>query len=190
MCSIKQNNLQPLPKLPKECTYCDDPEWTCAICLEDAGPTYIISYKGKELFMGNTVTQLVTSCGHMFHRNCLENYTFIKTNGNGAGVIPCPYCRTDVFMDSENGKQSFEWWNECDCCTRHMKNRPSSYAYNEDIDNFRNSKDQEEARACLYTEEYSVWCKNNKIRRIRDRANCECPCRHKMRELVRRIPPP
>ena len=71
-----------------------------------------------------------------------------------------------------------------------MTNRPTTYAYDEDIDNLRNRAEQEEARAVLSDEEYKVWCKMNAQRRTMDRANCDCICRQEARIAIRRIPRP
>lgn len=188
-CAIA-NDLKKLPKLPKECTYCDDREWMCSVCLDDAGPEYCLNEADEVVCLDNTMHQVITSCGHRFHEKCLEDYTTIKTNGDVVGVIPCPNCRTDVFVDKRDNKKMFEWWISCDCCTRHMTNRPTTYAYDEDIDNFRKSLRQEEAESVLSDEEYKVWSKMNAQRRKMDRAYCSCNCRQEARVAIRRIPPP
>ena len=191
-CAIA-NDLKKVAKLPKECTYCDLPEqdWTCSICLDDASPEYYRCDETNEVVcFDDTMRQVVTSCGHRFHEKCLDDYTIVKTNGDVVGVIPCPNCRTDVFVDKRDNKKMFEWWISCDCCTRHMTNRPTTYAYDEDIDNLRNRAEQEEARAVLSDKEYEVWCKMNAQRRTMDRAYCDCICRQEARVAIRRIPQP
>ena len=71
-----------------------------------------------------------------------------------------------------------------------MTNRPTTYAYNEDIENLRQRPEQEEARRNLTDKEYIVWCWMNARRRNRDRAYCDCPCRQEARIAIRRIPLP
>ena len=191
MLCARANNLKSIAKLPKECTYCDDQDWTCSICLDDAGPEYYRCIETDEVVcLDNTMRQVVTSCGHRFHEKCLDHYTFVKTNGDIVGVIPCPNCRTDVFVDKRDNKKMFEWWITCDCCIRHMTNRPTTYAYDEDIENLRQRPEQEEARRNLSDKEYKVWCRSNAQRRNRDRAYCDCPCRQEARIAIRRIPFP
>ena len=186
----RANNLNQLAKLPKECDYCDDPEWTCSVCLDDAGPTYCLNESNEVVCLDNTMRQVVTSCGHRFHLKCLEDYTTIKTYGDCVGVIPCPNCRNAVFVDKRDNKAMFEWWISCDCCERHMTNRPTVYAYNEDLDNFRKSLREEEAESMLYDEEFTLWCKMNAKRRAMDVGYCSCNCRQEARIAIRRIPPP
>ena len=190
MSCTRANNLKSMAKLPKECTYCDDQEWTCSVCMDDAGPEYCLDETDEVVCIDDTMRQVVTSCGHRFHEKCLEDYTFFKTKGNIFGVIPCPNCRTDVFVDKRNNKKMFEWLITCDCCTRHMTNRPTTYAYDEDIENLRQRPEQEEARRNLTDKEYKVWCRSNAKRRNRDRAYCDCPCRQEARIAIRRIPQP
>ena len=193
MSCARANNLKSMAKLPKECGYCDLPEqdWTCSVCLDDAGPEYYRCIETDEVVcFDNTMRQVVTSCGHRFHEKCLDDYTFVKINGDIVGVIPCPNCRTDVFVDKRDNKKMFEWLISCDCCIRHMTNRPTTYAYNEDIENLRQRAEQEEARRNLTDKEYEVWCRSNAQRRNRDRAYCECPCRQEARIAIRRIPLP
>ena len=187
------NNLKKMAKLPKECTYCDLPEqdWTCSVCLDDAGPEYYRRDETNEVVcFDDTMRQVVTSCGHRFHLKCLEDYTTIKTYGDCVGVIPCPNCRNPVFMDKRDNKAMFEWWISCDCCTRHMTNRPTTYAYNEDVDNLRKSVRQEEAESVLSDEEFALWRKMNAKRRAMERAYCSCNCRQEARIAIRRIPLP
>ena len=193
MSCARANNLNKMAKLPKECTYCDLPEqdWTCPVCLDNAGPEYYRSIETDEVVcFDDTMRQVITSCGHRFHEKCLEDYTNVKMNGDIVGVIPCPNCRTDVFVDKRNNKKMFEWWITCDCCIRHMTNRPTTYAYDEDIENLRQRPEQEEARRNLSDKEYIVWCWMNAKRRNRDRAYCDCPCRQEARIAIRRIPQP
>ena len=44
------------------------------------------------------------------------------------------------------------------------------------------------ARRNLTDKEYKVWCRSNAQRRNRDRAYCDCRCRHEARVAIRRIP--
>ena len=185
------NELTKVAKLPKECTYCDDQDWTCSVCLDDASPEYYRCDETNEVVcFDDTMRQVVTSCGHRFHEKCLEDYTTVKMNGDIVGVIPCPNCRTDVFVDKRDNKKMFEWLISCDCCTRHMTNRPTTYAYDEDIENLRQRPEQEAARRNLTDKEYEVWCMSNAQRRNRDRDYCDCPCRQEARIAIRRIPFP
>ena len=189
---FRGNNLKQWAKLPKECAYCDlhEEDWTCSVCLDDASPTYCLNETNEVICLDSTMTHVMTSCGHRFHIQCLENYTTIKTNGDCVGVIPCPNCRNAVFVDKRNNAKMFEWWISCDCCERHMTNRPTTYAYDEDIDNSCKSLCEEEAESVLSDEDYKLWRKMNAKRRAMDVGYCACNCRHEARIAIRRIPPP
>ena len=196
MCSIeanksKPNKSKPWPTVPKECGYCDDEQdWTCSVCLEDAGPEYMLNEAGGVECVDSTNLQVVTSCGHRFHMKCLESYTIVRTNGHTTGIVPCPNCRNEVFTDNGNNAAMFEWWTSCICCARHQTNRPTTYAYDADVDNARKSDEQEEACRTLSAEEYTTWRFRNAARRERDLDNCSCNCRQAARDAIRRIPLP
>ena len=195
MCSIeanksKHNKSKPWPTVPKECGYCDvEQDWTCSVCLDDAGPEYTLDEFGGVVCIDSTNLQVVTSCGHRFHMKCLESYTIVKTNGHTTGIVPCPNCRNEVFTDNGNNAVMFEWYTSCICCARHQTNRPTTYAYDADVDNFRKSAEQEEAfRTLSSLGEYTTWCFRNAERRKRDLNNCACNCRREARVAIRRIP--
>jgi len=195
MATIKDVNLKlkPLPKLttllPPFCAFMIDDEMTCGICLEDNDGNVevdgCISGRGKR--------RLVTSCGHIFHKKCLQRWTSASLKGSLCGVITCPTCRGYVFMDEESTetkKKYFEQLATCNCCPRHQKDRPVSYVHDPDLDTRTMSKAQEEALNTLSTDDYIAWCNNNKWRRFKDVNRCDCSCRLGMRVMVRRIPPP
>lgn len=71
-----------------------------------------------------------------------------------------------------------------------MTNRPTTYAYNEDVDNLCKSLREKEAESMLSDEEFALWRKMNAKRRAMDRAYCSCNCRQEARNAIRRIPPP
>lgn len=197
MCSIEANKSKhvnkskPWPTVPKECGYCDvERDWTCSICLEDDGPEYCLNEAGGVVCIDSTNLQVVTSCGHRFHMKCLESYTIVRTNGHTTGIVPCPNCRNEVFTDNGNNAAMFEWWTSCICCTRHQTNRPTTYAYNADVDSARKTDEQEEASRTLSDEEYTTWRFRNAQRRGRDWLNCACSCRQEARNAIRRIPLP
>ena len=185
----KHNKSKPWPTVPKECGYCDvEQDWTCSVCLDDAGPEYTLDEFGGVVCIDSTNLQVVTSCGHRFHMKCLESYTIVKTNGHTTGIVPCPNCRNEVFTDNGNNAAMFEWWTSCICCARHQTNRPTTYAYDADVDNFRKSAEQEEAFRTLSLREYTLWRFRNAERRKRDLNNCACNCRQEARNAIRRIP--
>ena len=196
MCSIeenksKHNKSKPWPTVPRECGYCDvEQDWTCSVCLEDDGPEYMLNEAGGVECVDSTNLQVVTSCGHRFHMKCLESYTIVRTNGHTTGIVPCPNCRNEVFTDNGNNAAMFEWWTSCICCARHQTNRPTTYAYDQDVDNARKTAEQEEACRTLSAEEYITWRFRNAARRERDLDNCACNCRQAARDAIRRIPLP
>jgi hypothetical protein len=192
------NKVEPklLPKLPKLttllpvfCAFMIDDVMTCGICLEDNDGNIevdgCIQGKGKR--------RLVTSCGHIFHKKCLQQWTSASLKGSLCGVITCPSCRGEVYMDEESTETTKKYFNElanCACCPRHQTDRPMSYAYDPELDARTMSKAQEEALNTLSTDDYIEWCNANWVRRLRELFKCDCECRKGMRVMVRRIPPP
>jgi uncharacterized protein YbaR (Trm112 family) len=185
--------LKPLPKLttllPPFCGFMIDEIVTCNICLEDNDGNIevdgCISGRGKR--------RLITACGHIFHKKCLQQWTRALNKGLLCGLITCPYCRGPVYMDeqsTETKKKLFAALAQCDCCPRHQRDKPSSYAYDQELDDRTMSKAQEEALISLSTEDYLDWCQTNSWRRMDEREWCDCHCRTRMRTMVRRIPPP
>lgn len=188
-----KTELKPLPKLttllPPFCGFMIDEIATCNICLEDNDGNIevdgCISGRGKR--------RLITSCGHIYHKACLQQWTRALNKGLLCGLITCPYCRGPVYMDqqsSEAKKKLFAALAQCTCCPRHQRDRPLSYAYDPELDARTMSKAQEEALNTLSTEEYKDWCQANSWRRMDEREWCDCHCRTRMRTMVRRIPPP
>lgn len=192
--SLKVNSeLKPWPKmttlLPPFCASMIDDVVTCNICLEDNDGA--IEVDG--VIQGKFKQRLITSCGHIFHKKCLEQWAKVCNKGSLCGLISCPSCRGEVIMDhqsSEARKQLFEALAQCTCCSRHQRDRPLSYAYDPDLDARTMSKAHEEALNTLPDEEYEVWRDTNSWRRMEERGWCECYCRRRMRSMVRRIPPP
>jgi len=185
--------LKPLPKLttllPPFCGFTIDEIVTCNICLEDNDGAIevdgCISGRGKR--------RLVTACGHIFHKKCLQQWTTTCLKGSLCGIITCPSCRGEVYMDeqsNETKKKLFAALAKCECCPRHHRDKPLSYAYDPDLDARTMSKAQEEALNTLSTEDYKDWCQTNSWRRMDEREWCDCHCRTRMRAMVRRIPPP
>ena len=179
--------FKPWPKLttllPIHCAFTIDDVVTCNICLED----------NDGLIQGKAKRRLITSCGHIFHKSCLEQWAKASNKGSLCGLISCPSCRGEVISDhqtSQARKQLFDALALCNCCSRHQRERPLSYAYDPDLDARTSSKAQEEALNTLSYEEYEVWCDTNSWRRMEERAWCGCHCRRRMRSMVRRIPPP
>lgn len=191
---LKVNSeLKPWPKLttllPPFCASMIDDVVTCNICLEDNDGA--IEVDG--VIQGKFKQRLITSCGHIFHKKCLEQWAKVCNKGSLCGLISCPSCRGEVIMDhqsSEARKQLFAALAQCNCCSRHQRERPLSYAYDPDLDARNRSKAQEEALNTLPDEEYEVWRDTNSWRRMEERAWCGCHCRRRMRLMVRRIPPP
>jgi hypothetical protein len=188
-----KTELKPLPKLttllPPFCGFMIDDVVTCNICLEDNDGNIevdgCISGRGKR--------RLITSCGHIFHKKCLQQWTRALNKGLLCGLITCPYCREPVYMDeqsTETKKKLFAALTQCDCCPRHQRDKPLSYAYDPELDARTMSKEQEEALNTLSTEDYLDWCQTNSWRRMDEREWCDCHCRTRMRTMVRRIPPP
>ena len=179
--------FKPWPKLttllPIHCAFTIDDVVTCNICLED----------NDGLIQGKAKRRLITSCGHIFHKSCLEQWAKACNKGSLCGLISCPSCRGEVISDHQTSKarkQLFDALAQCTCCSRHQRERPLSYAYDPDLDARTSSKAQEEALNTLSYEEYEVWCDTNSWRRMEERAWCGCHCRRRMRSMVRRIPPP
>jgi hypothetical protein len=184
---------KPVPKLttllPPFCGFMIDDMVTCNICLEDNDGNIevdgCISGRGKR--------RLITSCGHIFHKKCLQQWTSASLKGSLCGLISCPCCRREVYMDeqsTETKKKLFDSLARCDCCIRHQIDKPTSYAYDPDLDDRIMSKAQEEALNTLSRTDYIAWCNNNSWRRLLDLNGCNCHCRTRMRTMVRRIPPP
>ena len=184
---------KPLPKLttllPPFCGFMINDTVTCNICLEDNDGNIevdgCISGRGKR--------RLITSCGHIFHKKCLQQWTSTSLKGSLCGLITCPSCRGLVYMDeqsTETKKKLFDSLASCDCCIRHQIDKPLSYAYDQELDARTMSKPQEEAINTLSHEDYIAWRHDNTWRRIGDINNCDCSCRSKMRQMVRHIPPP
>ena len=192
--SLKANSeLKPWPKLttllPLFCAFTINDVVTCNICLEDNDGNIEVD----RLIQGKAKRRLITSCGHIFHKKCLEQWAKACNKDSLRGLISCPSCRGEVIMDhqsSEARKQLFEALAQCTCCSRHQRDRPLSYAYDPDLDARTMSKAQEEALNTLPNEEYEVWRDTNSWRRNEERIWCTCYCRRRMRSMVRRIPPP
>jgi uncharacterized protein YbaR (Trm112 family) len=188
-----ESKLKPLPKLttllPPFCGFMIDDIVTCNICLEDNDGNIevdgCISGRGKR--------RLITSCGHIFHKACLQQWTSACNKGSLCGLITCPYCRGPVYMDqqsTETKKKQFAALAQCVCCPRHQRDKPLSYEYDPDLDARTMSKAQEEALNTLSAEDYKDWYQANSWRRMDEREWCDCHCRTRMRSMVRRIPPP
>jgi len=185
--------LKPLPKLttllPPFCGFMIDDIVTCNICLEDNDGA--IEVDG--CISGKIKRRLVTACGHIFHKKCLQPWTRALNKGSLCGLITCPYCRGPVYMDeqsTETKKKLFAALAKCECCPRHMRDKPLSYAYDPELDARNMSKAQEEALNTLSSEDYKDWCQTNSWRRMDECEWCNCHCRTRMRTMVRRIPPP
>ena len=188
-----KEQLKPLPKLttllPPFCGFMIDDIVTCNICLEDNDGNIevdgCISGRGKR--------RLITSCGHIFHKKCLQQWTTASLKGSLCGIITCPCCRGPVYMDeqsTEAKKKLFAALAQCECCPRHMSDRPVSYAYDQELDAMTMSKAQEIALNTLSTEDYIEWRNADWLRRNKHLFQCDCHCRTRMRAMVRRIPPP
>jgi hypothetical protein len=186
-------NLPNLPKLttllPPFCGFMIDDIVTCNICLEDNDGN--IEVDG--CISGRIKRRLITACGHIFHKKCLQQWTTASLKGSLCGLISCPCCRREVYMDEESNetkKKLFASLARCDCCIRHQKDKPMSYAYDAELDARVMSKAQETAFNTLSYEDYIAWCNKNNWRRSEERQCCDCHCRTTMRTMVRRIPPP
>jgi hypothetical protein len=189
----KTIGTKPLPKLttllPPFCGFMIDDIVTCNICLEDNDGNIevdgCISGRGKR--------RLVTSCGHIFHKKCLQQWTSASRKGSLCGLITCPCCRGPVYMDEESTEKKrkrFATLIKCKCCPKHQTNRPSSYEHDPDLDARTMSVEQETALHTLSNEDYIAWLHENRWRRFCDRNNCDCRCRQETRQMVRLIPPP
>jgi uncharacterized protein YbaR (Trm112 family) len=188
-----QDKRKPLPKLtkllPPFCGFMIDDIVTCNICLEDNDGNIevdgCISGKGKR--------RLVTSCGHIFHKACLQQWTVASLKGSLCGLISCPCCRGPVYMDqqsSEAKEKLFAALARCNCCARHQTDKPLTYEHDPELDARTMSKAQEIALHTLSAEDYLEWLQTNRERRDEDRYWCDCHCRTRMRSMVRHIPPP
>jgi hypothetical protein len=93
-------------------------------------------------------------------------------------------------QSNEKKKKLFAALAKCECCPRHMRDRPASYEHDPELDARTMSKAQEEALHTLSTEDYKAWSQTNSWRRMDEREWCDCHCRTRMRAMVRRIPPP
>jgi hypothetical protein len=182
--TIKKTQLKPLAKIPKllpvHNSLTNDDTVQCAICLEESHE-YISRFVKK---------RVETSCGHRFHRSCLDKWCYASTGGYSYGVISCPTCRGEIYIDDGSDKKMFAWLVGCNCCTRHQENRPSVYAYDEDVDNRVMSAAEEEALRTLSADEYIDWRRANNRRRQDDRNFCDCSCRNEVRAIIRRIAKP
>ena len=81
----------------------------CSICLS--------KLKNKSLLK-------VTSCGHVFHKKCLEKY--ISTNQDSGSVPLCPLCRSGNSDSLKQIEERKRFWDE-----RYTYESDSSY-YNSD----------------------------------------------------------
>jgi len=166
-----------------------DDVMTCGICFEDNDGNVEVD----GCIQGRGKRRLVTSCGHIFHKKCLQQWTSASLKGSLCGVITCPTCRGEVFMDEESTettKKYFEELAKCACCPRHQRDRPLSYVHDPDLDTRTMSKAQEEALNTLSTDDYIEWCNANWVRQNIELLKCDCECRRGARIMVRRIPPP
>jgi hypothetical protein len=186
-------DLKLLPKLttllPPFCAFMIDDIMTCGICLEDNDGN--IEVDG--CIQGRGKRRLITSCGHIFHKKCLQQWTSTSLKGSLCGVITCPSCRGGVYMDEESTETTKKYFDElakCACCPRHQRDRPASYTYDPELDARVMSKGQEEALNTLSTDDYIEWCNADWLRRNIDIVQCDCECRAGMRVMVRRIPLP
>lgn len=192
--NLKVNSeLKPWPKmttlLPPFCASMIDDVVTCNICLEDNDGA--IEVDG--LIQGKFKQRLITACGHIFHKKCLQQWTSASLKGSLCGLISCPCCRGPVYMDeqsTEAKKKIFAALARCECCPRHQREKPLSYEYDPDLDARTMSKAQEGALNTLSAEDYKNWYQVNTWRRMDEREWCDCHCRTRMRAMVRRIPPP
>jgi hypothetical protein len=188
-----ETKLKPLPKLttllPPFCGFMIDEIVTCNICLEDNDGA--IEVDG--CISGRIKRRLITACGHIFHKKCLQQWTTASLKGSLCGLITCPCCRGPVYMDeqsTEAKKKLFAALAQCNCCARHQRDKPLSYEYDPDLDARTMSKAQESALNTLSAEDYIAWRNNNNWRRLVDLNRCSCDCRSTIRTMVRRIPPP
>jgi len=188
-----KTELKPLPKLtillPPFCAFTIDDMMTCNICLEDNDGN--IEVDG--CISGKIKRRLVTACGHIFHKKCLQQWTSTCTKGSLCGLISCPSCRGPVYMDqqsTETKEKLFAALAKCDCCIRHQRDKPLSYEHDPELDARTMSKAQEDAINTLVDDDYIDWRQANSWRRMDEREWCNCHCRTRMRTMVRRIPPP
>jgi hypothetical protein len=98
----KKEKSLPIIKIPVECGPCDD---DCSICLASLSDDVV-----------------KTSCGHQFHRECLEK---VK-NPENFYFKPCPLCRNKVSTwTMQEARASFDEFKDCCCCERHQTYRPT-----------------------------------------------------------------
>jgi hypothetical protein len=190
---INKEELKPLPKLttllPPFCGFMIDDIVTCNICLEDNDGA--IEVDG--CIQGRGKRRLITACSHIFHKKCLQQWTTTFLKGSLCGIITCPICRGEVYMDeqsNETKKKLFAALAKCNCCPRHMRDRPALYEHDQELDDRTMSKEQEIALNTLSDDDYLDWRQANSWRRMDEREWCNCHCRTRMRAMVRRIPPP
>ena len=188
-----KDTLKPLPKLtkllPPFCAFTIDDIVTCNICLEDNDGA--IEVDG--CISGKIKRRLVTSCGHIFHKACLQQWTAASLKGLLCGVITCPCCRGPVYMDeqsNETKEKLFAALAQCTCCTRHQSDKPLTYEHDPELDARTMSKAREIALNTLSDDDYIEWCNADWLRRNDHLFQCDCHCRTRMRSMVRRIPPP
>jgi len=93
-------------------------------------------------------------------------------------------------QSNETKKKLFAALAQCYCCQRHQRDKPLTYTHDPELDARTMSKAQEEALNTLETDDYIEWCNANWVRRNKELFNCDCHCRIRMRQMVRRIPPP
>lgn len=183
MSTIKKLELKPLPKIPKHLPLLiaatADVVMTCSICLED---------EVDGIISGTAKQRVETTCKHIFHSECLNKWCKSYTGGYSYGLITCPECRGEIYIDDGSDKKRFDWLSECYCCTRHQENRPTVYAYDEDLDNRVMSALEEEALRTLTANDYIDWRRANNRRRQDDFNFCGCSCRTEIRAIIRRIP--
>jgi hypothetical protein len=98
----KKEKSLPIVKIPVECSPCDN---DCPICFD---------------LLSEDVVK--TSCGHQFHRECLEK---VK-NPENFEFKPCPLCRNKVSTwTMQEARASFDAFKDCCCCERHQTYRPT-----------------------------------------------------------------
>jgi len=188
-----KDTLNPLPKLtkllPPFCAFTIDDIVTCNICLEDNDGA--IEVDG--CISGKIKRRLITSCGHIYHKACLQQWTAASLKGSLCGVITCPCCRGPVYMDeqsNETKEKLFAALASCDCCIRHQIDKPLTYEHDPELDARTMSKAQEIALNTLSDDDYIEWRNADWLRRNDHLFQCDCHCRTRMRSMVRRIPPP
>ena len=188
-----EHKLKPLPKLttllPPFCGFMPDDIVTCNICLEDNDGNIEID----GCISGRIKRKLITACGHIFHKKCLQQWTTASLKGSLCVLISCPCCRVPVYMDEESTeakKKLFTALASCECCPRHQTDKPLTYEHDPELDARTMSKAQEIALHTLSVEDYIEWRNADWLRRNDHLFQCDCHCRTRMRSMVRHIPPP